>query len=686
MTSHAFYNNVAPFPSRQRPTPGSSSSHPFPQPPLRSLPTFGSPNEYPNPPTHYFPSKAGAYNRRQRSSSLEEEGAQAGEERRAPGPFPGAGGGKMRRDDRTTWDAGSELMRVEREEGPAEEASPPGDEMETDDKEETDATSVRSKDAESIKDSASGKDVAKKRSRTLTTAHQTAVLNALLAKTRFPSTETREEVGQQIGMSARRVQIWFQNRRQSQKRARDREASEVGAAPTSHHYDYQQRSDPYARYPPPPAHSSASSSSTVRPDLSRQTSMDSLASRSSFASARSSHSSFSQHRAPRDTLSPLSDVAPRWPGAPSYGSGWQQHHQPPQQVTSPGPGEAGSRGSLYFPPPPMPTARQGSIDMETSRPRSSSTTADGSVKLPSLSAVLGGALPGPTEGYNASQPPPRQVVFSHSQPFSPQASNASRPPPPAPSSGTRAFTNARSILSPPSPPLPGNGNNSSVSSRPFDDGFSRLRISSEGPLSPQTRQASPPDILDAAMETVYRPTNVNPPRSSLPPLRLGGQGGSRTSEADAALLAPILPPINLSSTAEKSKHTLPPISSLALSSPSQRFPSRASTWSQQSAQSATSSAGGHTRSSVSSFDTLGTGWGGGPTSHASSRTSFSSEVQEEWERMSQAGVIGNGTGGRKVKTEVGPWDHRGEAGRSVAGSTMATPVAVSTSADVRMEG
>lgn len=500
-------------------------------------------------------------------------------------------------------------------------------------------------------------------------------------------------------MSARRVQIWFQNvgcfdsdilalirndlshlvhfnqRRQSQKRARDREASEVGAAPTSHHYDYQQRSDPYARYPPPPAHSSASSSSTVRPDLSRQTSMDSLASRSSFVSAHSSHSSFSQHRGPRDTLSPLSDVAPRWPGAPSYGSGWQQHHQPPpQQVTSPGSGEAGNRGSMYFPSPPVLTARQGSIDMETSRPRSSSTTADGPVKLPSLSAVLGGPLPGSAEGYNASQPPPRQVVFSHSQPPS---SAASRPPPPAPSSGTRAFTNARSILSPPSPPTSSSGPGTSVSSRPFDDGFSRLRISSEGPLSPQTRQASPPDILDAAMETVYRPTNINPPRSSLPPLRFGGAPGGRSSEADAALLAPILPPINLSSSSEKSKHTLPPISSLALSSPSQPFPSRASTWSQQSAQSATSSAGGHTRSSVSSFDTLGTGWGGAPASHASSRTSFSSEVQEEWERMSQAGVIGNGTGGRKVKTEVGPWDHAGR------GSAVATPLA---SADVRMEG
>ena len=53
--------------------------------------------------------------------------------------------------------------------------------------------------------------IVKKRNRTLTTPHQAAVLNALLAQTRFPTTEMREEVGRQIGMSARRVQIWFQN-------------------------------------------------------------------------------------------------------------------------------------------------------------------------------------------------------------------------------------------------------------------------------------------------------------------------------------------------------------------------------------------------------------------------------------------------------------------------------------------
>ncbi|KAI0263549.1 hypothetical protein BC834DRAFT_971244 [Gloeopeniophorella convolvens] len=50
----------------------------------------------------------------------------------------------------------------------------------------------------------------KKRTRTLTTPHQSAVLHALLAQSRFPTTAMREEVGRSIGLSARKVQVWFQ--------------------------------------------------------------------------------------------------------------------------------------------------------------------------------------------------------------------------------------------------------------------------------------------------------------------------------------------------------------------------------------------------------------------------------------------------------------------------------------------
>ncbi|KAG9312404.1 hypothetical protein JVU11DRAFT_6785 [Chiua virens] len=60
----------------------------------------------------------------------------------------------------------------------------------------------------------------KKRTRTLTTPHQSAVLHALLAKSRFPTTVAREEVGRQIGLSARKVQ----NQRQKARRPQSESA------------------------------------------------------------------------------------------------------------------------------------------------------------------------------------------------------------------------------------------------------------------------------------------------------------------------------------------------------------------------------------------------------------------------------------------------------------------------------
>lgn len=47
----------------------------------------------------------------------------------------------------------------------------------------------------------------KKRTRTLTTPHQSAVLHALLAQSRFPTTAMRDQVGRSIGLSARKVQV-----------------------------------------------------------------------------------------------------------------------------------------------------------------------------------------------------------------------------------------------------------------------------------------------------------------------------------------------------------------------------------------------------------------------------------------------------------------------------------------------
>ncbi|KAF8151532.1 hypothetical protein B0H34DRAFT_784715 [Crassisporium funariophilum] len=67
----------------------------------------------------------------------------------------------------------------------------------------------------------------KKRTRTLTTPHQSAVLHALLAQSRFPTTAMREEVGRSIGLSARKVQ----NQRQKARRPRSQSDAPLNRPP-----------------------------------------------------------------------------------------------------------------------------------------------------------------------------------------------------------------------------------------------------------------------------------------------------------------------------------------------------------------------------------------------------------------------------------------------------------------------
>ncbi|WVQ76351.1 hypothetical protein IAR50_006016 [Cryptococcus sp. DSM 104548] len=54
----------------------------------------------------------------------------------------------------------------------------------------------------------------KKRTRALMTHAQQAGLMSLWKKTKFPTSGDREVLGQQIGLTARQVQVWFQNQRQ----------------------------------------------------------------------------------------------------------------------------------------------------------------------------------------------------------------------------------------------------------------------------------------------------------------------------------------------------------------------------------------------------------------------------------------------------------------------------------------
>lgn len=337
------------------------------------------------------------------------------------------------------------------------------------------------------------------------------------------------------------------------------------------------------------------------------------------------------------------------------------------------------------------------------------------MKLPPLASVVGGAFPR-LQSTSAPPPPPIQPP---ERVTSPQIFNFQPPP----LTSTRSFASDRTAQ-PPSLSSRSSPSSSSTTLARFDTSdFSRLRITAPGSahqISPapipvssyresdRANSGSPPDVLDDAMEAMYK-TRVNPPRSSLPPLR--GRNSFPAlqpirsldhdlpprppSEADAALLAPIKSHPS-SALAAKQTFRLPPISSLSLTpsaasnvssnsstatmhvspglpqvDPGQRasvspvsssassggpplsYAHRSSIFSQSSASrwAQEQQARSHptpARSSISSFDTIGSLLAPSVTS---SRTSFSSEVQEEWERASAAlGGSGMrlGAGGRKV--------------------------------------
>ncbi|WFD44045.1 hypothetical protein MPSI1_002710 [Malassezia psittaci] len=67
-----------------------------------------------------------------------------------------------------------------------------------------------------------------KRARTLLTAEQSRVLHEILQQTSFPSTQMREAVAAKLGLSPRKVQVFFQNKRQKQRK------KSSGAVVTSH--------------------------------------------------------------------------------------------------------------------------------------------------------------------------------------------------------------------------------------------------------------------------------------------------------------------------------------------------------------------------------------------------------------------------------------------------------------------
>ncbi|TFY69167.1 hypothetical protein EVJ58_g584 [Rhodofomes roseus] len=74
-----------------------------------------------------------------------------------------------------------------------------------------------------------------KKKRKRADAEQLKVLNETYNRTAFPSTEERAELAKRLNMSARSVQIWFQNKRQAMRQS-SRQAAAAGAPTTSEPY------------------------------------------------------------------------------------------------------------------------------------------------------------------------------------------------------------------------------------------------------------------------------------------------------------------------------------------------------------------------------------------------------------------------------------------------------------------
>ncbi|KAJ8487428.1 hypothetical protein ONZ51_g4176 [Trametes cubensis] len=99
--------------------------------------------------------------------------------------------------------------------------------------------------------------VKKKRKRA--DAEQLKVLNETYNRTAFPSTEERIELAKKLGMSARSVQIWFQNKRQAMRQS-SRQAAASAPPTTSQPYPAPSHTPVSASLPPSgafPGHPSA---------------------------------------------------------------------------------------------------------------------------------------------------------------------------------------------------------------------------------------------------------------------------------------------------------------------------------------------------------------------------------------------------------------------------------------------
>ncbi|OJA13077.1 hypothetical protein AZE42_01890 [Rhizopogon vesiculosus] len=86
-----------------------------------------------------------------------------------------------------------------------------------------------------------------KKKRKRADAAQLKVLNETYARTAFPSTEERAELAKKLDMSARSVQIWFQNKRQSMRQTTRQSSTSVSTPHQSFHMSPQ--ADDHSSFP-----------------------------------------------------------------------------------------------------------------------------------------------------------------------------------------------------------------------------------------------------------------------------------------------------------------------------------------------------------------------------------------------------------------------------------------------------
>ncbi|KAF8230841.1 homeobox-domain-containing protein [Tricholoma matsutake] len=269
----------------------------------------------------------------------------------------------------------------------------------------------------------------KKRTRTLTTPHQSAVLHALLAQSRFPTTAMREEVGRSIGLSARKVQIWFQNQRQKARRPRSQ--SDTSRPPPQ-----------YGSFPP----GSDPSPFSMTPEQGTSSGITQLghARARGFEEDQATYTSYLTSSPFIGTLNSPSQLS--GPGMP--GADYRTYQERPRtaSVSIPRPDPSSSVNRPYPNRTPQAHAMRPATSLPSPRPRTAGRLHDRefSRTLPPLNFGSSQSRGGPATGRHSTQAPSYSAIpaYHFSRPSTPELSSLTRQP-------LESFSRSAMVLPPP---------------------------------------------------------------------------------------------------------------------------------------------------------------------------------------------------------------------------------------------